>query len=127
MIETTILRSDPRTGKPIDAPQHVWPAVERADAVLKDLLKSVRSVPITATWQPEEVAPGVWSVDLHLEHEGYGFGKQLYLDQLRTPEGLKEQIGEVIWEFGRSISEQVGDQLRQIRADLKHLMTVGGE
>lgn len=128
MIHTSIDRIDHTTGREVDIPSEVLSVVEGANRILAEQLRSVDHLPLHATWCrfAKSVDRG-WTVTLDVYTEEYGYGQQLRVDDLRDPAKAKELIRETLWEFGRTYSRQAGEQIRQVREDLKRLLTVPGD
>jgi hypothetical protein len=120
MIETTIQQTSRTAGEPIAIPADVLTAVDQADQILRSELGRVDVGLIRGTWDRFlDHGPEGWSVILRLQTDIFMSEKVLFANQMRDRVAAKEYVREAVWDFGRAISTQVGELLRQIRADLK--------
>ncbi|MBY0512649.1 MAG: hypothetical protein K2P78_01905 [Gemmataceae bacterium] len=123
MIEIAVSTTDPRTGQAVPVPAEVVRLIERENQTLRRQLKYVQDLPIRAVWQRfEDHGERGWSVDLHLEYEGYGFGKQILVNTLRDPDQARDEIRQVVWDFGITISKGAGVKLDRLRAEIQRLV-----
>ncbi len=128
MIQTSIDRIDHRTGREVAIPTEALSVVERANVVLREQLASLEHLPLHASWCRFEHDPqSGWVVALHIFTDEYSYGQQVRVSDLRDPVMAKVFVREVLWQFAQTYSDKVGAQIRQIRADLKQLLAVGGE
>ena len=122
MIETTIQRTGLVPGEPITIPADVLATVEQADQILREQLGRVNVPLIRATWDRfQDRGPEGWSVMLRLGLDIDFSEREIFANQIRDRVAAKDQIREAVSDFGRAISTQAREQLRQIRADLKQL------
>ncbi len=122
MIETTIQRTGLVPGEPITIPADVLANVEQADQILREQLVRVDVPLLRGTWDRfQDRGLEGWSVMLRLSTEIDFYEQEILANQIRDRVAAKDQIREAVWEFARAISAKAGEQLRQIRADIKQL------
>jgi hypothetical protein len=126
MIQTSIDRTDSKTGGELAIPRDVVSIVEAANRILLEQLPSLTNLTLNASWCRFEEIPGKgWCVYLDIFTAEYSYGQQLRVNDLRHPAQAKELIREVLWEFAQTYSEKVGEEIQKIRAGLKQLLAVG--
>ena len=100
MIEITVNRTDPKTGREIPVPPEVLQIIERETPTLRHWLKPVEDLPLKVAWQRfEDHGEWGWGVELHFGYGGAGFGRGLWINKLREPKQAKEEIGQAVLFF----------------------------
>ena len=128
MVKPAIDLMDHRTEKRVPVPPDVLAVVERANATLEGMLRLVHDLSLRASWCRFEYHPEWgWTVYLDIFTDEYGFAQQVRVEDLKDPKRTQEILKEVVWQFGRHVSDKVGEQIRKIRADLETLLAVGSE
>jgi hypothetical protein len=126
MGQTNIDRTDPKTGRELAIPSDIASVIATANQWLEKQLKSMHAHSLHATWSRFENHPSTgWTVSLDVYTPEYSYGRELRVDDLRQPRQAKESIWSVLVEFAETYSDKIGEQLRQIREDLKQLLASG--
>lgn len=124
MIQTTIDTFDYRAEKETDVPGDVLAVVKRADLILREQFRSIPARGLQASWCRFEKIPDVgWCVSLQVFTPTYSYGQQIGIDDLRDAGRAKNHIWDVLDAFAQTYSDKIDEQLRQIRVDLKQLLT----
>ncbi len=126
MLDDRIDRMDHASNREIDLPGDVIEILASADQMLDDQLTALRQLPLHASWCHFRKDPTLgWMVSLHLFTSEYSFGQEVRVENLRDPANAKEFVRSVFWEYAQTYSEKIGEQIRQIRSDLKVLIAAG--
>jgi hypothetical protein len=106
MADERIDLLDHATGKTVPVPADVLRVVTQADQIVGAQLAPLRHLPLRFTSE-------------------HGFGRQVRVDELRQPAQAKEFVWGVLSEFAQTYSTKIGEQIQQIRTDLKHMLASG--
>jgi hypothetical protein len=131
MITSTIQNTYQHNGQARPVPAEVLDRVRDADRVLKEELKDLDDLPITALWSCEMPQHGVWEIVLQLDAEGvpytHRFAHQFNLMDLVLPNELRMNVRWAVIGFARAQSEVVRKQLRHIQRELQQFVAEGKE
>lgn len=126
MIRFETDTTDAITRLPQHVPGGVNDFVARANDVLRDRLATIADENLTVVWHRfENHGSNGWSADVRLDLDGHSFSRQLWLDQVREPQNLKDTLREFVAEFGARLSLRAREDFRRLRGEIRELLRAG--
>lgn len=128
MADERIDVTDHQTGQAVPVPADVMRVVTQADQIVETQLAPLRHLPLRTSWCHFENDPREgWLVAFHVFTSEHGYGRQVRVEDLRLPSEAKEFVWGVLSDFAQTYSTKIGEQIQQIRTDLKQLLAAGHE
>jgi len=126
MADEQIDLIDHTTGQVVAVPADELRVVEQADHILESQLVPLRHLPLRTSWCNFEHDPrDGWLVGFHVFTSEHSYGRQVRIEDLRQASRAKEFVWDVLSEFAQTYSTKIGEQIQQIRTDLKQLLAAG--
>ena len=130
MIRTTVEQTDPQ-GREVAVPAEVLAVLEPAHRYLAERLRAAEHLPIAIKWHRFDNSwPDGWTVEVHLEYDGWAADERLRVDHLREPLSMREAVREAVWKFARVLRAWVKDTLSRVREEMaqdRAQVTAGSE